>query len=84
MEDGTTHPYGPSLDRIDSTNPEYIFTREYQNCQLVPWVINCLRNNFDDDYKCASVVYPWFSGYFITNIIRKIKFSPKIKYTFTK
>lgn len=43
-------PYVPSLDRIDSSNPDYIFNSDpdQDTCQVVPYGINCLRNNFQD------------------------------------
>jgi len=47
---GKRSPYVPSLDRIDSSNPNYIFTSDtsQDTCRLVPYGINNLRNNFQD------------------------------------
>lgn len=49
----------PSLDRIDNSCPDYIYTRERKTCLLVPWGINNMRSNFDDDINLAKMVYPW-------------------------
>lgn len=47
---GKRSPYVPSLDRIDSSNPNYIYTSDtsQDTCRLVPYGINNLRNNFLD------------------------------------
>lgn len=63
----------PSLDRIDSSCDDYIFTREYRNCQLVPWVLNTARQNFDNDFLVASVLYPWCRDTLLEELTKRIE-----------
>jgi hypothetical protein len=44
-------PWAPSLDRIDSANPNYTES----NVQVVPWAVNCARNEFGDDVLVEAV-----------------------------
>ena len=42
---GRPHPYAPSLDRIDSNNPDYT----YENVNVVVWSYNSALMSWDDE-----------------------------------
>lgn len=44
-------PWAPSLDRIDAGNPNYTVS----NVQVVPWAVNCARNEFGDEALLEAV-----------------------------
>jgi len=47
-------PWSASLDRIDSTNPNYT----PENVQIVPWMLNCARSTYSDD-DFLHILGPW-------------------------
>ena len=52
--DGATtarSPWAPSIDRIDSSDPSYTEA----NVQVVPWAVNCARNEFGDAVLVQAV-----------------------------